>query len=60
MAREKALKEKGVFVQDCKCGLMLAKSDFVKGVASCPRCGEDNQACDSAKPVAEVIDASSE
>lgn len=50
MAREKALKTLGKFVQNCKCGLMLAKKDFVKGVATCPRCGEDNKAVDAAKP----------
>ena len=45
MAREKALKELGTYVQDCKCGLMLAKKDFKKGEAVCPHCGITNKKC---------------
>lgn len=57
MAREKALKELGKFVQNCKCGLMLAKKDFKAGKAECPRCGQVNDAVDAVKKPAEAIEA---
>lgn len=49
MAREKNLKELGKYVQDCECGMMIAKRDCTKGRYTCPRCGNEDETCDAVK-----------
>jgi len=56
MAREKKLKELGKYVQDCKCGCMLAKKDFKKGIATCPRCTAECEKVKEAKDATENKD----